>query len=87
MRVFDWFMAGAVAMLYTDLANDEQLRSGRTERFDATRDTTYGVLLVVEGEWVINWPFIFSTISAICFLIALWKVGNQKMSTKKGQPT
>lgn len=82
MRVFDWFISGAVALLYSQLASDEQVRDGIGVLFDPERDTTLGIVYSIGEEWFINWPSIFSAISVICFVAAFWKL-RKKTTTKE----
>lgn len=67
MRVFDWFIAGAVAMLYVHVANVEQ--QSIEQKFDPVTDRNYVVAYTVDGTLVINWPFIFASIALACLLM------------------
>jgi hypothetical protein len=74
MRKFDWFISGAVALLYCEIANQNEREKGIAERFDPDRDTTWLVVYFLEGELFINWPFIFALIGTACFFTVLGKL-------------
>lgn len=73
MRKYDWFISGAVAMLYAEIANLYEAEKGHADKFNPDVDTTLGFVYTIGGEWFINWSFIFTLIACICFFIALGK--------------
>ncbi len=85
MRVFDLFISGAVALLYAQLASDKELSSGIFENYDPARDSSIGIAFSLNGDWFINWPFIFTTIATICFIAALLKLFRQDAQRKEAQ--
>lgn len=73
MRKFDWFISAAVALLYAQVGNDYHAEQQVSERYDPDRDTNLLVAFTLDGEWLVNWPLIFSGIALLCFIALLWK--------------
>lgn len=73
MRKFDWFISGAVALLYSDVASQHKAERGVAENFDPERDASWIVAYSFQGEIFVNWPFVFASIATACFLTILAK--------------
>ena len=78
MRTFDWFILGAVSLLYSQAGSDRRNDLGHDQAFEAGRDSTLWFAYSVNGQWFMNWAFIFAAISAACFLVALVRMVREK---------
>lgn len=74
LRPFDWYMVAAIFFIFGELFSDDMDELGRGDNFDPATDINYGVIWIIDNEWIINYPVIAFGITLLCIVIGTIKV-------------